>query len=195
MAGGFSGSAVLTREQMAEVMRGAELLHDEQAVDAAIRRMAGEIDGQLGDTLPVVLGVMVGALVPLGRLLPLLHFDLELDYVHATRYRRGTRGSELVWLARPQTALRDRTVLVVDDILDEGHTLAGIVEDCFHQGARDVYTAVLVDKHHGRRADDLEASFRGLDVDDRYVFGAGMDYRGYFRNVGGIYAVSPEHED
>ena len=185
----------MTPERLREVWQGAELIHDEASVDAALRRMAGEIAGQLATSQPVILGVMVGALVPLGRLLPLLSFPLELDYVHATRYRRGTRGSELVWLARPQTLLQGRTVLIVDDILDEGHTLAGIVEDCFRQGARDVYTAVLVNKHHGRRADDLEASFTGLDVGDRYVFGAGMDYRGYFRNVGGIYAVRPEHED
>ncbi len=185
----------MTPEQLEAVWSGAELVHDQRAVDAALRQMAADIERQLGGRQPVVLGVMLGGLVPLVQLLPLMPFPLEVDYVHATRYRRGTRGADLVWLARPQTPLRERTVLVVDDILDEGHTLAGIVEDCFQHGARDVYTAVLVNKRHGRRADDLEASFTGLEVPDRYVFGAGMDYHGFFRNVHGIYAVRPEDED
>ncbi|MDN5871913.1 MAG: hypoxanthine-guanine phosphoribosyltransferase, partial [Nitrococcus sp.] len=120
---------------------------------------------------------------------------LEVDYIHATRYHRSTRGTDVVWLARPQTSLRGRTVLVVDDILDEGHTLAGIIDECYETGAKEVLAAVLVNKQHGRRFEGLEANFYGLTVDDRYVFGAGMDYKGYFRNLTGIYAVNSELED
>ncbi|HGN3348776.1 TPA: phosphoribosyltransferase family protein [Pseudomonas aeruginosa] len=84
----------------------------------------------------------------------------------------------------------DRDVLIIDDILDEGHTLSAIIDFCKHAGARAVHTAVLVDKEHERKArPDLKASFTGLYCADRYVFGYGMDYKGYWRNAAGIFAV------
>lgn len=171
------------------VLRKSELLHDAQAVEAALSRMAEAVAGELGERRPVVLCVMVGGLIPAGRLLPKLQFPLEVDYCHATRYRGATAGGDLMWLAKPQIDLAGRDVLIVDDILDEGHTLAQIIEHCRRQGARAVHTAVLVNKRHDRRFDGLNADFVGLEVDDRYVFGAGMDYRGWFRNLPCIYAA------
>ncbi|MDN5849060.1 MAG: hypoxanthine-guanine phosphoribosyltransferase [Nitrococcus sp.] len=185
----------VTPQRLDEVLRTADRLHNEDGVERALDQMAQEIEAELGSSMPVVLGVMIGALVPLGKLLPRLQFPLEVDYIHATRYHRSTRGTDVAWLARPQTSLRGRTVLVVDDILDEGHTLAGIIDECYDTGAKEVLAAVLVNKQHSRRCEGLEANFYGLTVDDRYVFGAGMDYKGYFRNLTSIYAVKPELED
>ncbi|PWG63213.1 hypoxanthine-guanine phosphoribosyltransferase [Sediminicurvatus halobius] len=185
---------VLTAEQLDAVLARAEPLHDASAIEHALERMAAAIEERLAGSNPVVLGVMTGAIVPLGRLLPQLGFALEVDYIHATRYHGSTVGRDLVWLARPQTPLRGRTVLVVDDILDEGHTLAGIVQECRDEGAEAVFTAVLVDKPNVRRVPGLAADFSGLEVPDRYVFGAGMDYRGYLRNVDGIYAAHRDDE-
>ncbi len=156
--------------------------------------MAAEITAVLRDQNPIALCVMIGGLVPAGMLLPRLEFPLEIDYCHATRYRGATSGGELHWLARPQLDLKDRVVLIIDDILDEGHTLAQIIGDCRAQGARAVYTAVLANKLHDRRISGLKADFVGLDVADHYVFGAGMDYKGWFRNLNGIYAA-PEQVD
>ena len=184
-----------TRAYFDEMIARADVVHDAEAVSGALDRMAADITARLADTRPVVLGVMTGALVPLGRLLPRLAFPLELDYIHASRYHGSTTGRDLVWLARPQTPLRNRTVLVVDDILDEGHTLAGIVQECRDEGAEAVFTAVLFDKRHDRRVPGLSADFHGLEVPDRYVFGAGMDYRGYLRNLPAVYAAHPDYED
>jgi hypoxanthine phosphoribosyltransferase len=184
-----------SRAYFDEMIARADVVHDADAVSRALDRMAADITVRLADTRPVVLGVMTGALVPLGRLLPRLAFPLELDYIHASRYHGSTTGRDLVWLARPQTPLRNRTVLVVDDILDEGHTLAGIVQECQDEGAEAVFTAVLFDKRHDRRVPGLSADFHGLEVPDRYVFGAGMDYRGYLRNLAAVYAAHPDYED
>ena len=152
--------------------------------------MANEIVAAVGGQDPVVLCVMLGGLVPAARLLERFEFPLVLDYVHATRYRGGTEGHELVWKARPSTALGGRQVLIIDDILDEGVTLKGVIDYCREQGAGKVYSAVLVDKRHGRRKALERADFTGLEVDDRYVFGCGMDYRGSFRNLRAIHAVT-----
>src|SRR5512143_2010821 len=135
----------ITAEEAQRVYSQAECLHDRSQVEAAIKRMAGEISTTLRDENPVVLCVMSGAFIPTGILLTHLDFPLELDYVHATRYCGATRGGTINWLARPRTPLRDRTVLVIADILDEGVTLAAILEDCRRQGARKVQCAVLVE--------------------------------------------------
>lgn len=176
-------------DQARTVLAEADLIHDRAAVEAAYDRMAEAIRDDLEGRNPLVLVVMIGGLVPAGGILSRLEFPLQVDYVHATRYRGETRGQELVWLARPQTSLHGRTVLLIDDILDEGHTLAGVIHACIEQGADDVKTAVLVEKHHDRRVPDLHADYVGLSVDDRYVFGAGMDYKNYLRNAPGIFAV------
>lgn len=178
-----------------EVYAKSTCLYSKQDIEAALDRLAKEMSAKLADTNPVFLCLVVGAIVPLGNLLPRLDFPLEVDYVHVTRYRSTTRGGELQWRAEPSRSLKDRTVIVVDDILDGGLTLASVVERCQAQGAKAVYTAVLIDKMRTREVGGLEkANFTGLVVEDRYVFGYGLDYKEYLRNAPGIYAVAAEHE-
>lgn len=180
----------VTAEQAAQVWREADCLFDQAAVEQALDRLADEITASLAERDPLILCVMNGGLVAAGHLLTRLGFPLQLDYLHATRYRGDVEGAaELHWLVRPQLSLQDRTVLVIDDILDEGRTLAGILDYCRQHDAASVYSAVLVRKRHERRDPHIRADFVGVDVDDRYVFGYGMDYREYLRNAPGIYAV------
>lgn len=181
--------ATLTPAEIVMVKAEADLLHGEQAVEAALDRMAVAVTAELADKNPLVLAVMVGGIIPAGKLIPRFDFPVQIDYVHATRYRGDTRGRDLHWLARPVQSLRGRAVLVVDDILDEGVTLAEILSYCREAGARTVHSAVLVDKDVGAKPGLKEADFTGLRVENRYVFGYGMDYRGYLRNARGIYAV------
>jgi len=168
----------------------AECLADGATVDAAIDRMALDIAKRLSNTDPLILAVMNGGLILAGRLLPRLDFPLELSWLHATRYGQECQGGEIEWHAPSNVEVQGRTVLVVDDILDVGHTLLATISHLFEQGANEVFTAVLVDKQHNRKAiPDLKADFTGLELPDRFLFGSGMDYRGYWRNADGIYAV------
>ena len=178
----------LSRQEVETVAREADCLYNQSQVEAALDAMAREIGAAMGDQLPLVLCVMTGGIIPAGHLLTRLHFPLEVDYLHATRYQGKTEGGQLHWIARPRLAIKDRCVLIVDDILDVGATLAAIVAECKSQGARSVYTAVLADKRHDRKH-GIQADFVGLEVVDRYVFGYGMDYKGYLRNMPGIYAL------
>lgn len=176
-----------------EVYERSTRLFTTKEVEAALDRMAINIHRELHDKNPVLLCVMIGGLVPLGNLLPRLDFPLEVDYVHATRYRGEITGGELHWKVKPSVDLTDRTVLVVDDILDGGVTLAAILDEVKRLGAREVYSAVLVDKHHKRVENGLKkADFVGLQVEDYYIFGYGMDYHEYLRNAPGIFVVAPE---
>lgn len=177
-------------QEVDRVWREAECLFTREQVMAAIDTLAEQITEPLKDSNPLLLPLMSGATVIAGKLLPRLSFHLQLDYIHATRYRNQTSGSAIEWIVKPRHDLRDRTVLVIDDILDEGITLHEVLQWCKQQGAKKVYSTVLVDKQHDRRQPpDLKADFVGLEVPDRYVFGYGMDYKGYLRNAPGIYAV------
>ena len=177
--------------EVKQVMLNADCLFDQTQVHAALDDMAKKITAVLQDSNPLLLCLMSGAMVVGGKLLPRLNFPLQLDYIHATRYRNSTAGFELEWLVKPRHDLKDRTVLIVDDILDEGITMHEVLQFCCNAGAKAVYSAVLVEKHHNRRQPpELKADFVGLDVPDRYVFGYGMDYKGYLRNAPGIYAVA-----
>jgi len=168
----------------------AECLFNETEVTAALDRMAAAITARMAGANPVVLCVMHGGLIVSGRLLPMLRFPLESGYLHATRYGHELCGSHLDWRVRPTEDLRGRTVLLVDDVLDEGVTLAAIIDYCQAEGAREVLTAVLVDKDHPRKArPDLTGDFVGLVAPDRFLFGCGMDYKGYWRNLPAIYAM------
>ena len=177
------------------VYENSTCLYSTDEVEDALDRMAINIHERLHDKNPVILCVMIGGLVPLGNLLLRLDFPLEVDYVHATRYCGDIRGGELIWKVKPSLDLKDRTVLVVDDILDGGVTLAAILEEVKLMGASEIYSAVLVDKHNNRVENGLKkADFVGLEVDDHYIFGYGMDYNEYLRNAPGIFVVAPEHE-
>ena len=171
------------------VYRAADCLHDEATVRSAVDRLAAEVTATLAGHNPLLLCPMTGGVVLAGHLLPQLDFPLEFDYIHATRYAGALHGGELTWKVTPTADLAGRHVLVVDDVLDRGITLAALVDFCHREGAASVLTLVLVDKRCQRKA-DIEANFVGLTTPDRYLFGWGMDYKGYLRNVPGIYAVA-----
>ena len=180
----------LNLEEIKRAREQADCLADETTVEAALDRMAAEITARLADANPLVYAVMNGALIFAGRILPRLPFPLEVAYLHATRYGHAIQGTLLDWRVRPTQDLRGRTVLVLDDILDEGHTLKAIIEHLKDEGAAEVLSAVLVHKLHDRKATPgMRADFSGLDIADRFLFGCGMDYKGYWRNAPGIYAV------
>ena len=167
----------------------AELLFDRDALEGVIADMGRRIDAALDGERAVFLTVMNGALMFAGHLALAIRTDLEFDYVHATRYRGATSGSELHWLREPAADLRGRTVLLVDDILDEGHTLKAVRDDCLRRGARRVFIVSLCTKDHDRLVEGVAADFNGVELPDRYVFGFGMDYYEQGRNLPGIYAL------
>ncbi len=180
----------MTVEEANRVLEEAELLVSAIEVMTAMDRMADDISAQLMGSKPIVCCVMNGGLIFAGQLLTRMKFPLEVDYVHATRYGDETRGGELSWLVAPHLEPRGRSVLLLDDILDEGVTLEAISRQYRNMGAREVLTAVLVDKRHDRKVfPGFRAEFTGIETVDRFLFGCGMDIRGFWRNLPGIHAV------
>ncbi|WP_395620517.1 hypoxanthine-guanine phosphoribosyltransferase [Dokdonella sp.] len=179
----------MSRPQLSEALPKASLIHDQATLTSAIERVGAEIGDQLRGRSAVFLSIMQGGLVFAGQLATAIAADLEFDYVHATRFRGTTEGGELQWMRRPAIPLTGRNVLLVDDILDEGHTLKAIRDWCIEQGAQSVLLAVLCEKRHGRTVPGLYADFVGVQVPDRYVFGYGMDFHEQGRNLPAIYAL------
>lgn len=175
-------------DEARRILDSADLIRSESEVAAAVRNVAQAIHGVLSEANPLVLAVMGGATIFAGHLLPQLRFPLEYDYLHATRYGDSTTGGELAWVVEPRTPVTGRIVLLVDDILDEGITLAGIRERLLRQGAKSCYTAVFADKNIGR-AKPIVPDFIGLTLPNRFVFGFGMDVKGAWRNLPAIYAL------
>ena len=168
----------------------AECLFDAPAVERAVDQLAVRLTLRLHDAHPIVMCVMNGGVILTAELLLRLHFPLEVSYVHATRYRDATQGAVLEWRALPAADVTGRTVLLVDDVLDEGHTLAAVDAQLRESGAANVVTAVLVDKQIGRPR-PVRVDEAALQCPDRFLFGHGMDYRGHWRNLAGVYALPP----
>jgi hypoxanthine phosphoribosyltransferase len=179
---------MLTAEQAWKMLDEAELVCPAEEVDRAIERLAAEITARFRDAYPLVLCVMNGALFFCGKLLPLLRFPLHLDYVHASRYGAEIDGRNVRWKVEPGDMVKGRAVLVVDDILDAGDTLAAIRAKVLERGAMSCHVAVLTDKLTGRPK-PIEPDFVGLHIPDRFVFGCGLDAYGSWRNLPAIYAL------
>jgi len=182
---------MLAPQQAWEVLGSAEEVCSAATVAQAVTRIAAEITRVLADDNPLVLSVMGGAVVFTGQLLPLLRFPLDYDYLHLTRYGNATTGGRTEWKAFPLEAVAGRVVLVVDDILDEGYTMAEIRTRILAAGARRCYCAVFADKDIGKPK-PIAADFVGVRLPNRYVFGFGMDVKGAWRNLPGIYALKEQ---
>jgi len=179
----------LNQQNPKQLLENAQLIHTPAVVAAAITRLSQEITEELSDKSPIMICVMGGGVIFTGQLLTQLTFPLEVDYVHASRYQNNTVGKTLTWQSLPKLNLSNRTVLLLDDILDEGITLLAIKEKCLELGAKVVFSAVLVEKTLSHTK-PIAADFVGLDVPDCYVFGYGMDAYGWWRNLSAIYALS-----
>jgi len=180
----------LSHQEIVQVRQNADVLIDEGEINKAIDEVAKEIESSLNNEIPIILCVMKGGLMFTSALMQRIASPMILDYVHVDRYRNKTQGSSIHWHKEPDTSLADQTVIIVDDILDEGYTLQELIAYCHAKGAKKVLSAVLLKKKLSNTPADVTPDFTGLEVTDRYVFGWGMDYKGYLRNLSSIYAIS-----
>lgn len=181
----------MTPDEARKILAEADLIVSAEASALAVQRVATEITQRLQNSNPLVLAVMGGAVVFTGQLLPMLAFPLDFDYLHVSRYGDVTTGGELVWRVEPRADVTGRIVLVVDDILDEGITLAEVRARLLKQGAKEVLAAVFAEKDLERpgHVKPTHAEFTGVELPNRYVFGYGMDVKGAWRNLPAVYAV------
>lgn len=184
----------ITPEFIRIVQEKAKLVISKEQLDAVVNKLAQEVTQALQSKNPIIMTLMKGGLFTTSELCLCLNFPLQMDYIHATRYEGNVTGASVKWRKEPCMNLKGRVVLLIDDILDGGLTLAQTQKYCKEKGASEVYTLALLDKPEARLPGGLEkADFTGLNIPNEYVFGYGLDYHDYLRNVAGIYAVASEH--
>ncbi len=176
-------------ERAQEIHSGAKLLFDQLAVEQGIENLALKVARECENEFPLVMCVMNGGLYLTGQLLRHWNFPLTVDYVHATRYRLATLGKDVLWKAYPQSDIKGRNVLIVDDIFDQGYTLEEVRSYCIKHGAKKCTSVFLIRKTHERKKADINPDFVGLECDDCYVYGVGMDLNSHFRNLPCIYYI------
>lgn len=178
-----------------ELMTHAEEIVSAEQVQAAVTNVAAVLNQRFDNdetgAFPLVLGVMGGAVVFTGSLLPQLSFPLEFDYIHVTRYGNLDKGGEVVWKVVPRQSVEGRIIIVVDDILDEGETLAHVKQRLLDMGAAEVILAVFADKDLGKEK-PVTADIVGLTIPNQFVVGFGMDAHGYWRNLPGLWVIRDE---
>jgi hypoxanthine phosphoribosyltransferase len=172
-----------------EIYSNSTLLADKQDVTAAVERMAEAINGRYVDQEIILLIVMTGAVMPAAWLASRLKMPIQMDFVHATRYAGQTEGGEIEFRVPPRLNLEGQDVLIIDDIYDIGLTLQMIERYCESRGARSVTSAVLVRKIHDRETTGKLPAFIGMEVEDRYLFGCGMDAYEHWRHLDEIRAL------
>jgi hypoxanthine phosphoribosyltransferase len=177
-------------EKALEIHHAADLLFDSQAVDTGIADLAAKVAKDCEKDFPLVICVMNGGLYLTGQLLRHWDFPMTVDYVHATRYRLATLGKDVLWKAYPQNEIKGRHVIIVDDIFDQGYTLEEVRSYCLNHGAKKCSSVFLIRKTHDRKTADIQPDYVGLECGDCYVYGAGMDLNGYFRNLSSIHYVA-----
>jgi hypoxanthine phosphoribosyltransferase len=191
----YSIDSAFHRDRARSLLADARLIHDEAAVQRALERVAQQLNQRFDDAgsapFPLVLGVMGGAVVFCGQLLTRLTFPLEFDYMHVTRYGSKDEGGKIEWKVVPRSNVEGRSVIVLDDILDEGETLAHVKERLLEMGAAEVILAVFADKDIGKRK-PVQPDYVGLTLPNEFVVGFGMDAYGYWRNLPGIWAIKTD---
>ena len=179
----------LTNSDLETVLRNSECLIDSGRINAAYDHLAAQLNLHYAGLNPLILVVMNGGLIPAGQLLTRLSFFHRMDYLHATRYRDNAASDDLVWKMRPTAAVAGEHILLIDDIYDEGVTIKAIIEELKAQNPQSLRSAVLLNKKHDRKVAGYAPDFVGCEVEDRYIYGCGMDYHGYLRHLPGIYAL------
>jgi len=170
-----------------------EELLSKQQLQHRVTELAGEIEQFYGERPLTIIGVLTGSIVLLADLIRHLSIPLRVGVVQASSYRgQSTTRGELFINLDMMPDIKDRDVLLVDDILDTGHTLSQVIGHMKKLGARSVRTVVLLRKTD-RLEVDITADHVGFDIPNKFVVGYGLDYQDEFRNLPFVATLDPEN--
>jgi len=156
-------------------------------INIAVRRLATEINRDYKGMEPVVVGVLKGSFIFLSDLVRHLKMPVEVDFIRAASYGSGMKSSEEVVITRDmELGVAGRDVIVIEDIVDTGHTLRAILRCIDDKKPRSVRVCTLLDKP-SRRVAECSLDYVGIEVEDRFLVGYGLDCAEKYRNLKGIY--------
>ena len=156
-----------------------------------VQEMAKQIEHDFAGRDLVVVSLLNGTVMFLADLIRSLNLPLRLDFMGVSSYGSGTVSRELVYTKELRLDVRDRDVLLVDDILDTGKTLKSVMTKLQQLRPRQIRTCVLLDKA-ARRVEAVQADYVGFEIPDLFVVGYGLDYAERYRNLPFVGVLKPE---
>jgi len=172
-----------------------KVLLSEQQIREGVQRMANEIFAHYGKKPVTIIAIMTGSIMVLADLIRMLEMPLRVGMIQTSSYREGSRRGELRINDSMMLDIRDRDVLLIDDIFDTGHTLKGVIQRIKKMEPRSLKSAVLLYKT-GRQEVDYRPDFVTFDIPDEFVIGYGLDYEDEYRNlpyIGSVHSPPPTH--
>lgn len=181
----------VTYNQALDILNKSQILYTADELSDKIKSIAHKIEAEIDGEIPLFLTVMNGGMFFAAELMKYIKKPFTADYIHASRYGDTTFGSgHISWYRQPNIEdVKNKIVYVLDDILDEGHTLAEIVRLLNHLGAKQCKLVVLVDKDLGIEK-PIAADYTGCKAPNKYLFGCGMDIYGLYRQFDDIYVYN-----
>jgi hypoxanthine phosphoribosyltransferase len=167
------------------------VLIGERELARRVRELAGEIQRDFQGRETVVVSLLSGTVMFLADLMRHLSLPLRLDFIGVSSYGPGVEPGELVFTKELRLEVRDRDVLLLDDILDTGRTLTRVLTRLRALKPRRVRTCVLLDKK-ARRVEKIEADYVGFKIPDIFVVGYGLDFAERFRNLPFVAELQPQ---
>jgi hypoxanthine phosphoribosyltransferase len=172
-------------------MLGPQVLSEDEIGDV-VRRLAAEVAADLEGRTPVFIGVLKGCVYFLTDLTRHINKSMEIDFIQVSSYGASTTSSGSVVLVKDITVdVRDRDVYLVEDIVDTGTTLTDVVRLLEARHPRTVQIVSLLSKP-SRRQVEVPITFLGIEIEDRFVVGYGLDYAENYRNLPAIYEFQVE---
>jgi hypoxanthine phosphoribosyltransferase len=169
-----------------------KILIDEEAIAARVKELGSEISSHYPQGDLLVIGILKGSFVFLADLVRSLSVSCEIDFAKISSYGSGTVSQGTLNIAlQPQVSVKDRDVILVDDIVDSGLTLCEFRKYLELQGPRTLKTAAMIDKT-GRREKHVQLDYCGFQVEHGFLVGYGLDCDECYRYLGGIYVVEEE---
>ncbi len=157
-----------------------KILITNEQIQEKIKELGEHITNIMVDKHDIIVApILKGGLVFGSHLIPYLNFQFELDYFHTSRYKNNTYGSNLEIIYEPKN-LKGKTLILLDDIYDEGTTLDTLEARSKIRGASKVVKVVLLNKEKNKSNPPI---FSGFKIPDYFVYGFGLDKNGFFRNL------------
>jgi len=167
------------------------LLFTSDEIAATVKKLATEIRQDYRDKHPILIGVLKGSFIFMADLIRLLDFPLEVEFVRLSSYGGGKSPGKIKLVQDAQSNIKDRHVLVIEDIIDTGFTTAFVLEHLDKKKPASLKLCTLTDKP-SRRKVTVNIDYLGLTVPNKFIVGYGIDWNERFRYLPGIYTMEEE---
>lgn len=188
------GLSLETKEGDVELMHPdlKEVLYDEQQIAARVKALGAQISADFAGEEVMLIGILKGAVVFFSDLVRAIDVKLKMDFMAISSYGSATKSTGVVRILKDlDKDITGMNVIIVEDIIDSGMSLAFLSEILVTRGAKTLSICVLLDKPSRRRT-EIEVRYRGFEIPDKFVVGYGLDYDEYYRELPVIGVLRPE---